>query len=55
MNVASVVCSDTQISSSLVRGRVIFRSGMGMNYFLFFSSTLLVCIVAISIVLIRIF
>ena len=49
MKVASVVCLDTKSSSSLVRGRgvlVIFRPGMGMNYFLFFFSHF-TCIVAI--------
>ena len=35
MEVVSVVCSSTQSSSSLVRRRgVMFRPGMGMNYFL---------------------
>ena len=35
MKVVSVVCSDTQNGSSLVRGRDgIFRPWMSMNYFL---------------------
>ena len=44
MKVASVVCSGTQRSNSLVRGGgLIFRPGIGMNYLLFFHCTCMHC------------